>query len=54
MNNTTRFLIVLFAVMFFWAYNVDAFAKTQSCWRSSSGVLECVDSDGKITIITTG
>lgn len=49
MNWETRFLICLFAIMFFWVLSVEAFAQTQRCWRSSAGVLECIGSDGKIT-----
>lgn len=51
MNDYTRILIVLFAVMFFWAASIDAFASIMTCTTSSSGVTECVK-DGVVIVIT--
>jgi hypothetical protein len=45
-----RFLVTLFAVMFFWIANTEAFAGIMTCTTSSSGVTECV-SGGTIVII---
>ena len=45
-----RFLITLFAVMFFWIASEDAFASIMTCTTSSAGVTECV-SGGTIVVI---
>ena len=53
MTNVIRFYIILFAIMFFWAYNTPAFASRMTCSPpSSAGVVECLTSSG--TIITIG
>ena len=54
MNNTTRFLIILFAVMFFWALNVPAFASLTQCFDDGRGIIRCVKPDGTITTIVKG
>lgn len=46
-----RFLIILFAIMFFWVAGTEAFASTMSCPTSSEGIVTCIDSSGKIIII---
>lgn len=53
MNNTIRFLILLFAVMFFWIANTDAFADTNTmrCYSNGSGLLKCIKPDGTIVTI---
>jgi hypothetical protein len=53
MNNYTRILILLFAIMFFWVYSVPAFASTMWCQTSSAGVTTCYK-DGQIIVIQTG
>lgn len=53
MNDSTRFLITLFAVMLWWVASTEAFAGIMTCTTSSSGVTECV-SDGKIIVIQQG
>lgn len=53
MNDITKLLVILFAIMFFWVYNVPAFASIMTCSPpSSEGVMECVTQDGTIVIIT--
>lgn len=58
MSNTTMKLILLFAVMFFWIANteafaeglsIDAFAQNVRCF-DSGGLIKCVQPDG--TVIT--
>ncbi len=52
MNDITKLLVILFAIMFFWVYSVDAFALRLVCSPpSSAGIVECVDQDGNIVII---
>lgn len=45
-----RFLVVLFTVMFFWIYSVEAFSSSTivRCFESG-GVIRCVQPDGTIT-----
>lgn len=53
MTTVVRFYVILFAIMFFWVYNVPAFASIMTCSPpSSEGVMECVTQDGTIVIIT--
>ena len=54
MSATTKFLVVLFAVMFFWVYSEAAFASLVNCQKSSGGVVTCWDlTTGKTVIIRT-
>ncbi len=50
MNNYGYFFIMLFAIMFFWIYSVDAFAQVQNCWRQGT-LTVCQMPDGKIIYI---
>ena len=50
MNDTTMKLILLFAVMFFWIANTDAFAGTVRCF-DSGGLIKCIHPDGSITTV---
>ena len=52
MTTVVRFYVILFSIMFFWVYSVDAFALRLVCSPpSSAGIVECVDQDGNIVII---
>ena len=52
MNDITKLLIVLFAVMFFWVYSTPAFASRMTCSPpSDAGIVECITSDGRIVTI---
>lgn len=52
MTTVVRFYVILFAIMFFWVANTDAFAMRLVCSPpSSAGIVECVDQDGNIVII---
>ena len=50
MSNTTMKLILLFAVMFFWAASIDAFAQNVRCF-DSGGLIKCIHPDGSITTV---
>lgn len=50
MNDTTMKLILLFAVMFFWAASIDAFAQNVRCF-DSGGLIKCIHPDGSITTV---
>lgn len=54
MDKTTKFIIILFAVMFFWVYSVEAFGQTMTCQTSSAGITTCTTSEGKIIVIQGG
>ena len=54
MNNSTKYLIILFGVMFMWVYSVEAFGQTMSCQTSSAGITTCTTSEGKIIVIQGG
>ena len=47
MNDYTRILILLFAVMFFWVLNTPAFAQEIiQCFDNGNGLITCVRPDG--------
>lgn len=47
MNDYTRILILLFAVMFFWVLNTPAFAQEIiQCFDNGNGLITCIRPDG--------
>lgn len=54
MDKITKILTLLFTLMFFWVYSVEAFGQTMTCQTSSAGITTCTTSEGKIIVIQGG
>lgn len=52
MNSTIRYLVVMFAVMFFAFAGEEALAQVMQCYESG-GVTRCMTPDGRIVTIIT-